>query len=66
MSDLFACSTCHCVDSVELAYADALPADVRQHQCTYCKTGTWHERFPREPYNPDLDNVVNRPTGLSV
>lgn len=63
---LFACSQCNCVDAVDLAFVGDLPPDRAQQKCTFCKTGTWHNQFPREPYDPDQDHVCNRETGLAL
>lgn len=63
---LFVCNLCDCVDHVELAHAGTLPIQPEAQLCTECQTGVWHDQFPKEPYDPALDNVVNRPTGLSL
>lgn len=62
----FVCSHCGCVDDIELAFAGQFPLVAEKQLCTFCKTGTWHDMFLRVPYDPEKDNVVNRPTGLSL
>lgn len=66
MSLLFVCARCNCVDSLELAYFGVLPQQPEQQVCTKCATGQWHDQFPQEPYNPDTDLVINRPTGIGL
>jgi hypothetical protein len=63
---IFVCSQCNCVDAVELAFVGDLPSDQALQKCTFCKTGTWHNYFSREPYDPEHDPVCNRPTGVAL
>ncbi len=65
MSSLFVCSRCNCLDLVMLVYPDNLPELSSEQLCTFCKTGQWHDNFPRQPYDPAYDQVCNKPTGLS-
>ena len=66
MQDLFVCVKCECVDSIGLAYFGVLPQKPQNQLCTFCSTGKWHDQFPRAPYNPETDLVVNRPTGIGL
>ena len=63
---LFVCSRCDCVDSVELAYLSYLPVHPEEQLCTLCKTGAWHGQFEHRVFDPEYDNVCNRPTGISI
>lgn len=63
---LFACNQCGCVDNAELAFAGEFPIDPSEQKCTLCKTGTWHDIFPQLPYDPQMDEVCNRPTGIGL
>ena len=56
----YVCESCGCVDLVEL-----LP-NPGEHICSECRTGTWHGLFPKRPYNPRIDLVVNRPSGVGL
>lgn len=62
----FVCTKCNCVDHVELAHGGKLPKNPIAQLCTECGSGHWHGYFPKETYDPAKDNVVNRPTGLSL
>lgn len=66
MTRQFVCNNCNCVDLVDLAFAGPFPHNPADQLCTFCKTGTWHNQFPREPYLPEEDTVVNRPDGLGL
>jgi hypothetical protein len=48
---LFICDRCHCVDNT--ATSDFwLQARSRSPErlCTECRTGIWHDRFPKAPH----------------
>ncbi len=66
MTVLFVCTRCHCVDAVDLAFTWSFPTDPAQQICTQCRSGYWHDVFAKELYDPTRDNVVNKPTGLSI
>lgn len=66
MSQLFVCHQCDCVDMVDLAFMVGLPAIPDQQLCTMCKTGTWHGQFPHEQYDPEQDEVINRPSDVGM
>lgn len=66
MGLLFVCNRCNHVDDIELASAGPLPADPAQQLCTMCKCGQWHGLFEYLPYDPDTDQVANRPNGLGL
>lgn len=66
MSLFFVCYQCECVDAVDLVFLAGLPSHPEQQQCTLCRTGEWHNQFPHVPYDPDKDQVTNRPTGFAL
>ena len=49
---LFVCDDCGCVDNTATSdfYRQAQEGSPKR-LCTFCRTGTWHDRFPREPQN---------------
>ncbi len=60
---LFVCSQCGCVDNTALAkgYWGAVDAQgnvFRDKRCTECKTGVWHNKFPKEKYDPNKHSVL--------
>lgn len=59
---LFVCSRCNCVDLAELAKPDF------SWLCSECnpKIGVWHNQFAKAQYDPDNDEVVNRPSRLGL
>lgn len=64
---LFVCNACDCVDQIGLAYPSGrLPTTPLLQQCSQCQTGTWHNLFPKEKYQPGIDHVSNRPTGIGL
>jgi len=65
MSSLFVCCKCNTVDTTVEAYLGR-QFDLANMQCTKCQTGVWHNYFPMLPYNPDKDNVINKPTGIGL
>lgn len=66
MGHLFVCSRCNHVDDAELACAGPLPSDAAQQLCSKCKCGVWHDLFDYLPYDPAVDTVVNRPSGVAL
>ena len=62
LTGLFACNQCGCVDLVELANPD------ERWLCSQCNPDIqrWHGQFPKLPYNPRIDLVVNRFNGLGL
>jgi hypothetical protein len=63
---MFACDECSCVDAIQLAYNHRHMEVVGPPSpwlCTLCQGNRWHNHFPRVPYNPATDRVVNRSTG---
>lgn len=62
---LFTCDTCNTVDSDELTPLPN-PCPSGKYLCTECLGGTWHNQFPRAVYDPKVDHVVNRPSGIGL
>lgn len=56
MTKLFVCDSCQAVDSLDLTPQRSAPP----YQCAECLTGNWHHHFPKRPYDPAHDQVVNR------
>lgn len=66
---LFVCDRCGGVDGVELAYPLGTKVKgefLKTLLCTKCQTGVWHNLFALEPYHPEIDQVINRPTVLGL
>lgn len=78
---LFVCDTCGCVDDTDFASPHAVTRlGMHCSECTplqlpvppggvgssVTKPGVWHGRFPKRPYDPETDNVVNRSTGIGM
>lgn len=65
MTTLFVCDTCNTVDTTVEAYPSR-NFNLANMQCTKCQTGVWHTAFPRLPYKPEKDHVLNRPSGIGL
>lgn len=63
MSDSFACDKCGCVDMKSMAGFQQVPNKL---YCSLCNSGRWHNHFPRERYNPEVDLVCNRPNNIGM
>lgn len=65
MSHLFACDMC---DTVELTELVELPQPTPSGKwlCTCCMGKVWHEKFPKEQYDPEKHFVCNRPNGIGM
>lgn len=66
-TDLFVCEQCGNVDSVSLAYTK----QEKQYGhprwlCTSCQGKPWHNQFPMSPYDPEVDYVVNKESGIGL
>lgn len=60
---LFICRQCLCVDNTALAKGfwgkiNEEGQVVRDKRCTECQTGTWHNKFPKELYDPIKHQVM--------
>lgn len=66
MNDQFVCNTCGCVDALEFAYPSLPMISQDSLECTQCLTGTWHGHFPKRPYDPSKDVVINRASGIGL
>ena len=66
--ELFCCDQCGHVDIVDLAYPRGIPQTSHTPRlvCTLCQTGQWHGHFPLQKYDPNKDNVINRPKGTGL
>ena len=71
---LYVCEICGCIDNTALGHAYHPKVDekgelvrdeegriVFDRRCTECKTGVWHAKFPKEKYDPNKHNVINKP-----
>lgn len=65
MNDLFVCDSCNHVDTLEFAYEGSV-IPTGPLQCTQCQSGQWHDLIHYRPYNPQVDLVVNRPSGVGL
>lgn len=64
---LFVCYRCECVDDSDLAFiGGVVPEHPANQLCSLCMTGSWHDRFPHQPYDPKRDLVGNKPTGIGL
>jgi len=66
MTTLFACETCSVVDSSELVAPLRKRSVLQPWLCTVCLGHPWHNLFPRAPYNPEADEVFNKPSGIGL
>ena len=78
MNDLYVCDNCGCVDCLSLNLAAPAVTPGAKFLCSECLpvgvaqggfapgTGKWHGRYPKRAYDPTMDLVVNRPTGLGL
>lgn len=63
-TDYLRCTTCNTLDLFSLAYPHGVaPGSTASLKCTCCQGRPWHDRFPKEPYNPDEHHVMNPPPG---
>lgn len=68
----FVCAQCDSVDAVELAYPSnrckPFPPNIDEQLCICCQPDerTWHGLFAQLRYNPEVDFVINRSTGLGL
>lgn len=61
---LFACEKCNVVDDSDIT---SQPTPGRWFCACCCKpNGYWHNQFPRRIWNPALDVVCNKPSGLGL
>lgn len=72
MSGTFRCVKCQTVDLMDLVYPwganiDPMGKSEPLH-CTVCNGKPWHNRFPRRPFDPTVDVVINPPAtgGVSI
>ena len=72
------CDQCNCLDFKEYAHPLAVPQPEGRFLCSACcpryvsagspetVPGDWHGGFPREEFNPEVDEAGNRPSNLSL
>lgn len=61
--ELFTCDRCDTVDSSELIPQQQTTSP---KLCTICLGLPWHNQFPQRAYNPKVDLVNNRPSGIGL
>lgn len=65
--NFFVCNKCDCVDAAEFAFPlHFLPEEPSQQLCCKCGNGRWHGLFEQKQYDPETDEVANRPNGIGL
>jgi len=66
MPGVFRCVSCNHVDLMDVRYPHGEDMDVDLRPipliCTQCAGLPWHNRMVYEVYNPELHDVVNKPS----